>query len=209
MPDAKDHNLPRRRFVGIAAGGALSAGLHSACCRAPIPDNKENHVSKLSQDCLYTTSLHSTSLTGEAADRVAIRELVDAWAHCADRRLAKQQSRLFTRQGRILIYKGDPATHQPIAVHNGQSEILAALAELNRFKATTHFNGQSVIVVQGDRAVGESYCLAHQLQETGGQRTLQILSIRYQDDFVREGERWLFGERKLIIDWTDTRPSVE
>ena len=32
---------------------------------------------------------------------------------------------------------------------------------LNRYEATTHFNGQSTIVLDGDRATGESYCLAH------------------------------------------------
>ena len=32
----------------------------------------------------------------EAADRLAIRELVDAYAHCADRRDAKGQMSLFT-----------------------------------------------------------------------------------------------------------------
>jgi hypothetical protein len=32
----------------------------------------------------------------EAADRLAIRELIDAYAHCADRRDAKGQMALFT-----------------------------------------------------------------------------------------------------------------
>jgi hypothetical protein len=40
----------------------------------------------LSLNALYSTSVTANSLTGEAADRVAIRELIDAWGHCADRR---------------------------------------------------------------------------------------------------------------------------
>ena len=32
-------------------------------------------------------SIHLPVTGGEAADRLAIRELVDAYAHCADRRL--------------------------------------------------------------------------------------------------------------------------
>lgn len=35
----------------------------------------------------------------EAADRLAIRELVEAYAHCADRRDAKGQMSLFTDDG--------------------------------------------------------------------------------------------------------------
>jgi len=35
-------------------------------------------------------------LGGESADRLAIRELIEAYAHCADRRDAKGQMALFT-----------------------------------------------------------------------------------------------------------------
>jgi hypothetical protein len=165
-------------------------------------------MTSLSQDALYSTSVNATSLTGEAADRIAIRELIDAWAHCADRRLAEKQAELFTVQGKYSIYDGDPATHAPIGMRQGKNQIVEALGALRKFAGTTHFNGQSVIVVQGDRAVGESYCLAHQLLEKDGARTLQVLSIRYLDSFERVGDRWLFAERKLIIDWSDTRASA-
>jgi hypothetical protein len=157
---------------------------------------------------LYTTSVTATSLTGEAADRVAIRELQDAWAHCADRRLAQQQADLFTQDGVVAIYQGsDPASSDPVATHRGKAEILDGLSILRQYDQTTHFNGQSDVHVDGDRASGELYCLAHHLWIRDGQRTLMVMSIRYYDTMVRAGARWLFQERKLIIDWTDTRPS--
>ena len=40
-------------------------------------------------------SKHVAISPGEAADRLAIRELVEAYAHCADRRDAKGQMALF------------------------------------------------------------------------------------------------------------------
>jgi hypothetical protein len=41
-----------------------------------------------------------------------------------------------------------------------------------------------------------------------GQRTLMIASIRYLDQFARQSDgSWLFAERKLMVDWTETRPS--
>ncbi len=204
--------IDRRGLIAITlqAGAVAAFELRSAellaAGRASTTGNTS--MTALSFESLYTTSVSSTSLTGEAADRVAIRELIDAWAHCADRRLAEKQVALLTNDGVIEVYDGDPATHKPIAVQRGRQELLAALGVLNTFVATTHFNGQSAVAVHGDHAIGESYCLAHQLSEKDGKRTLQVLSIRYHDRFVREHDRWLFAERRLIIDWSDTRDLV-
>ena len=40
----------------------------------------------------------------EAADRLAIRELIEAYAHCADRRDAKGQMALFTLDTHFVVY---------------------------------------------------------------------------------------------------------
>jgi SnoaL-like domain len=70
-----------------------------------------------------------------------------------------------------------------------------------------HFNGQSTIVLDGDRASGESYCLAHHLSVgQDGQRTMMIASIRYLDEFARQDGPWLFAERRLMVNWIETRP---
>ena len=63
--------------------------------------------------------------------------------------------------------------------------------------------------MDGDRATGESYCLAHHLSTSDdGQRTLMIASIRYLDEFVKEDGDWFFAERRLMVDWTETRQST-
>ena len=41
-------------------------------------------------------AVHAELTPAEAADRLAIRELFDAYAHCADRRDAEGQKALFT-----------------------------------------------------------------------------------------------------------------
>jgi hypothetical protein len=60
-------------------------------------------------DCPFTIRLVSgfghpasaiaATLTGEAGDRLAIKELIDAYAHDADRREAEKQANLFTVDG--------------------------------------------------------------------------------------------------------------
>jgi ketosteroid isomerase-like protein len=143
----------------------------------------------------------------EAADRLAIRELFDAYAHCADRRDAKGQMALFTPDTRFLVYM-DSRSEQPTQEMHGREALAPVFDNLNTYQATMHFNGQSTVVLDGDRATGESSCIAHHLYEAGGQRTLMKAYIRYLDQFARQPDgSWLFAERKLMVDWTETRPS--
>jgi ketosteroid isomerase-like protein len=143
----------------------------------------------------------------ELADRLAIRALVDAYAHCADRRDADRQKALFTDDTRFVVYMDGEGT-DPSQELSGREALTPVFADLNRYDATTHFNGQSTIALHGDRATGESYCLAHHLSTEGGERKLMVASLRYQDTFVKRDGAWLFAERKLYLDWTDTRTSL-
>ena len=122
----------------------------------------------------------------EAADRLAIRELVDAYAHCADRRDARGQMALFTENTRFLVFM-DAAAAQPTQDLNGRESLAPVFDDLNQYAATMHFNGQSTVEMDGDRATGESYCLAYHLSVSqDGQRTLMIAAIRYLDAFVKQ-----------------------
>ena len=143
----------------------------------------------------------------EAADRLAIRQLVDAYAHCADRRDAKGQMALFTIDSVFEVYM-DSQQAEPTQVFRGRNALAPVFANHNTYQATTHFNGQSTVEIDGDGAKGESYCIAHHLTVDGAKRTLMIASIRYLDTFIKEDGAWLYAERKLMVDWIETRDSV-
>src|ERR1700744_3743775 len=109
----------------------------------------------------------------EAADRLAIRELFDAYAHCADRRDAEGQKALFTVDTRFAVYmdgEGSEASY----VLEGREALSPVFDDLNRYQATMHFNGQSTVALDGNRASGESYCIAHHLFIEDGERKLMI-----------------------------------
>ena len=142
----------------------------------------------------------------EMADRVAIRELVDAYAHCADRRDATGQKSLFTEDTHFVVYM-DGQGSEPTQVLDGRESLTPVFDDLNRYQATMHFNGQSTITLDGDRATGESYCIAHHLFTEDGARKLMIAWLRYGDTFVKVDGAWLFAERELYVDWAETRPS--
>ncbi|MFF2073200.1 nuclear transport factor 2 family protein [Kitasatospora sp. NPDC058162] len=153
-------------------------------------------------------SAHDPIPPGEAADRLAIRELIDAYAHCADRRDAQGQMALFTEDSRFLVFM-DATAPEPTQELHGREALAPVFDNLNTYRATTHFNGQSTVTLDGDRASGESYCLAHHLSYGADtERTIMIASIRYLDRFVKRADGWFFAERRLMVDWTETRPST-
>ncbi|MEU6848830.1 nuclear transport factor 2 family protein [Actinacidiphila alni] len=144
----------------------------------------------------------------EAADRLAIRELIDAYAHCADRRDAKGQMALFTEDAGFVVFM-DADSPEPTQKLRGRDALAPVFDNLRTYAATTHFNGQSTITLDGANATGESYCLAHHLSSADETpRTIMIASIRYLDTFTKRDGRWLFAERRLMVDWTETRAST-
>jgi hypothetical protein len=142
----------------------------------------------------------------EQADRLAVRELVDAYAHCADRRDIDGQKSLFTEDTHFVVYMEGQGS-EPTQVLDGREALTPVFDGLNRYQATMHFNGQSTIALDGDRATGESYCIAHHLFTEDGERKLMVAWLRYDDTFVRVDCDWLFAERNLYVDWAETRPS--
>ena len=156
-------------------------------------------------------AIHTDLTPSESADRLAIRELFDAYAHCADRRDAEGQKALFATDTRFAVYMdGDRA--EPTYVLEGREALTPVFDDLSRYDATTHFNGQSTVTINGDRATGESYTIAHHVFSEEGSRKIMVASLRYLDTFIKVDGGWFFAERNLILDWSETRslntPSV-
>ena len=150
-------------------------------------------------------SKHVAISPTEAADRLAIRELVEAYAHCADCRDAKGQMALFTPDTHFVVFMNakDPTPSQQL---HSREALAPVFADLNQYAATTHFVGQSTITsLSADRATGEAYCLAHHVTVDGSKRRLMVASLRYNDTFVKTDGAWLFAERLLYVDWVDER----
>ena len=147
---------------------------------------------------------HTSISAEEAADRLAIRELVDAYAFCADRRDADGQKALFTEDTQFVVYMAGEGTDATDDLH-GRESLTPVFDNLNRYEVTMHFNGQSTVALDGDRATGETYCLAHHVYSDAGGRRLMIAALRYQDVFVKADGTWRFADRRLYVGWTETR----
>ena len=150
-------------------------------------------------------SSHTTISPGEAADRLAVRELVEAYAHCADRRDTKGQMLLFTVDAHFVVFM-NAKDREPTWELRSRDALAPVFAGLNKYDSTTHFVGQSTIFsLVDDRALGQTYCLAHHVTVDDEKRRLMIASLRYLDSFVKQDGGWLFAERRLYVDWTEER----
>jgi ketosteroid isomerase-like protein len=150
-------------------------------------------------------SKHAAISSEEAADRLAIRELIEAYAHCADRRDSKGQMALFTTDTHFVVYMNakDPKPTQEL---HSRETLAPVFAGLNQYAATMHFIGQSTIFsLSGDRATCEAYCIAHHLTVDGERRHMMVAYLRYLDTFAKIDGAWLFAERLLYVDWLEER----
>jgi ketosteroid isomerase-like protein len=148
---------------------------------------------------------HANISSEEAADRLAIRELVEAYAHCADRRDTKGQMSLFTPDTHFVVYM-DAKDPKPSMELHSRDALAPVFADLNQYAATMHFLGQTAILaLNSERGAGETYCMPHHLKIEDGNRRLMIAALRYYDAFVKTDGTWLFAERKLYVDWLERR----
>jgi SnoaL-like domain len=150
--------------------------------------------------------VHAEIKPTEQADRLAIRELIDAYAHCADRRDADGQKALFTADTHFVVYMEGQGS-EPTQVLDGREALTPVFDDLNRYQATMHFNGQSTISLDREWGSGESYCIAHHLYSEDGERKLMVAYLRYDDKFIKVSGEWMFAARSIYVDWAETRPS--
>ena len=141
----------------------------------------------------------------QAADRLAIRNLVDQYAYCADTRDAQGQMALFTEDTRFIVFM-DAKSSEPTQVINKRADLFPVFDNLHTYRATMHFNGQSTVLqLNDDTATGIVYCIAHHQTIKDGVQKLMIANIKYHDSFVKQNGEWLFAGRKLLVDWIENR----
>ena len=141
----------------------------------------------------------------QAADKLAIRNLVDQYAYCADTRDAQGQMALFTEDTRFIVFM-DAKSSEPTQVINKRADLFPVFDNLNTYRATMHFNGQNTVLQLNDNtATGIAYCIAHHQTIQDGVQKLMIANIKYHDSFVKQNGQWLFSQRKLMVDWIESR----
>jgi uncharacterized protein (TIGR02246 family) len=128
-------------------------------------------------------------------DLVAIRRTADLYAVAVDRGDAMLFADQFTPDGILVAPRGRFETRDALA------GVPAMMKE--RYERTFHAVLTQAVDGAGDRASGETYCIArHWFTDGAGKRTCFEMTIRYQDRFERRDGRWLIATRELVVDAT-------
>jgi hypothetical protein len=137
-------------------------------------------------------------------DQVALRALAERYAAGVDRRDRALFLSAFHADGvLVLLDRADPT--QVAATRRGHAELGDVTELIARYDKTFHFIGNSRYEVDGDRATGEVYCVAHHLDTARHGGTDYVMMIRYLDTYTRRDGRWGIDERRLVTDWTELR----
>ena len=139
------------------------------------------------------------------ADRLAISDLVHAYAQGVDRRDPEGVARLFTEDGTFVAY-ATPGQSEPTSRSHGHAEITRAIAMARHYRSTTHTIGNHLAELDGDRATGETRCVAYHVLGDEGAEILLVWHIRYLDVYARGPEGWRIAERVLRVDLVSDQP---
>ena len=142
-----------------------------------------------------------TSSAEALADRLDLRALVDEYALAVDDRDADRFAGVFTPTGVLAIYEPDEA--EPVLTYRGHDELRAVMKLLESYSATFHLMANHTCRLEGDRATGDVYCLAHHLTEEGGAGRDTLMVIRYRDTYERTERGWRIAVRDVMRKWTE------
>jgi len=134
----------------------------------------------------------------EAADRLALRALVEQYARGADTRDAVLYADVFTDDGVLVTNVSE--------VH-GRERLLTIAPKLGRYRATMHLVGNHTVVFDdADHATGTTYCQASHVTARDEGDTVYVMMIVYHDTYVREPRGWRISHRRLELLWAEDRP---
>lgn len=137
------------------------------------------------------------------ADRLALRELVDAYAFAVDQRDEAWFRSLWLPDARLTVHNGDGPPQSDL---QGVEAIATVTTMIQRFALTLHLvaNHMGRLDPGGGAATGEAYCIGHHLTPTtDGRHDDLVMGIRYLDRYRRdETGAWRFARREVRKQWT-------
>jgi hypothetical protein len=139
-----------------------------------------------------------------ADDHSELHRLAALYARAVDMRDADILLGVFDPDARLRVY--DPAgVEPPRSDMRGHEQLARITRSIARYDKTFHLVGNATYDITGDDAMGEVYCIAHHLSTEGDTTTDRVMYIRYHDTYRRNGAGWKIVDRRVDVDWTESR----
>jgi hypothetical protein len=132
------------------------------------------------------------------ADRLEIHDVVMRYCQGVDRRRPELIRNSFHPDATIRTGDG---TFTPEQLVDRSMNVAA--------KVLTHFVGNELVELHGDRAYSETYVLAFQVVDRDGGPATRTRALRYCDLFERRDGSWRIAERVFVDEWSRIDPIVE
>ena len=147
-------------------------------------------------------------MAADTADLLALRRLIESYAIAVDDRDGAALAALFVPDGRLLVYEADSGEQS--YAYRGRAELATLADEMERlYIRTLHVVANVVCEVDGDRATGTPYTIAHHLRDDGRGPQIVTMPVRYRDTYVRTAEGWCFEERICTVQWRERRLAIQ
>ena len=138
----------------------------------------------------------------DPAERLALRDLVDAYGASADRRDPATFTALFLPDATLTVHHGE----SPPVAYVGHDRLAEIPERLGRYRQTLHLMSNHRVDIDGDTAEGEAACQAHHLTDQEGGTVDLVMTIRYRDTYSRTVSGWRFATRQVHILWRSEGP---
>lgn len=135
-------------------------------------------------------------------EKAVLKELVDTFSNLADEKRVGEQMSLFTPNAHVVTYIGGKL----FADTKGADEIKKVFSDfLSNFHTVYHLNGQQTVQILEDKAEGVNYCQATLIGDVGGEETIIVYGVRYNDSYVKIDGKWLIEKRIANFMTSDIR----
>jgi hypothetical protein len=132
------------------------------------------------------------------SDEAALRRLINSYARCCDTR---------DNAGFGALYAPGAVIEGPGFRNDTPEGISGTPAGLGQmFVKTYHTILNNIFDINGDKATGVVYSMAHHLTPIhDGNYNDLVMYITYHDKYVRKGDGWLFEYRRVDMEFTENR----
>jgi len=121
-----------------------------------------------------------------------LRDLIDAYAYLGDEKKIPEVMQLFTKNAVYKVYMNGVEVGNTKGTDNLEKEFKGH-AELVKTYFT--LNGQHTVKIEDHVASGVSFSQIKMIRDNDGKNILTDYSVKYEDKYVLQNEKWLIEER--------------